>query len=225
MLSLLNSLFTQDAEWLDDDFNNNAEKALTPEPLAEAEPIICVLHSDCWNNNLLYRYGNDAERPLGVRIIDWQIIRLGHPVFDFLQFLYSSTSAELRAEHMPEFLDRYYNTLESALILLQCPIFEEHGYTRARFMEDVQKRMRFALYYSFIMLPAMNDTAFADVVEKGKNEDFAEGQDLPEMFDAEKYKDISSSDKILANKVLCEALVSTFNEVKSCIETCNVFVS
>lgn len=165
---------------------------------------------------MLYRY--EEERPVDVRVIDWQIIRLGHPAFDVLQFLYSSSSAELRAVHLPALLERYYDTLEKALSLLGCPILKEHDYTRARFCEDFKKRLRFALYYSFIMLPTIHDTTLADIVDQGKSEDFAPDQELPDMFDADKYKDISSLDKILANKVLCQVLGAALNEIKVLLE-------
>lgn len=119
--------------------------------------MICVLHNNCWNNNLLCRY--EEERPVDARMIGWQVLRLGHPVFDVLQFLYSPKSNESRAKHMHQFLNRYYDAFERALRLSGCPILEEHNYRRASFLQDVQKRLWFALYYSFIALPILCDTA------------------------------------------------------------------
>lgn len=206
------------AAWLESDFQNEAKKAVTPEQVADCEPLVCILHSDCWINNMLYKYDDDKKQVAEMRIIDWQIIRLGHPAIDVIHYLYTSTTTEIRTKNMPTFLNHYYDTLTEALGLLRCPIIEENNYSRRRFLKDVQQRIRYGLYYSFLVLPAMHDSSFADVVDDQKKKPLEEGDHSPEMFDIEKMKEFTSLEKILANKLLCNRLIATIDEVKYFLE-------
>lgn len=206
------------ADWVDNDFKTEARKAITPEKIADCEPLVGVLHSDCWINNMLYRYDGETKRVAEMRIIDWQIIRLGHPTIDLIHYLYTSTTADVRKKHMSTFLNHYYDTFTDALTSVRCPIIEESNYSRRRFLRDIQQRIRYGLYYSFMVLPAMHDTSFADAVDVDKKREIAEGEELPEMFDIEKIKDFSSLDKIIGNKPLCDRLIATVEEVKAFIE-------
>lgn len=211
------------ADWLDNDFKNEARKAISPEKIPNCEPFVSILHSDCWINNMLYRYDEETKRVVEMRIIDWQIIRLGHPAVDLIHYLYTSTMTDVRKRHMSTFLNHYYDTFADALTSLRCPVIEENNYSRRRFLRDIQQRIRYGLYYSFVVLPAMHDSSFADAVNVDKNRAIVEGEDLPEMFDLEKIKDFSSLDKTIGNKLLCDRLIATLEEVKGFIERRDYF--
>jgi len=71
-------------------------------------------------------------------MVDFQIVRIGHPLNDLLYFLYSSTRPELREEHLMGLLRLYFLTLKADLELLGYPL----DYSWNEFEEDYKKRSR-----------------------------------------------------------------------------------
>ena len=43
---------------------------------------------------MMYRYDNEGQ-VVEMKLVDWQITRLGHPVKDMIHFLFNSTSEKL----------------------------------------------------------------------------------------------------------------------------------
>ena len=195
---------------------------LPPEDVRKCGPLATILHGDCWNNNMMYR--TDDEGNVQMRLIDWQVTRLGHAVTDCLHFLFNSTSPEIRATHFYELMDCYFSTLCGALRKLGVDL-EQEGYTNKDFRQDIRKRLRWALFFCLMMMPGMLDKTMID--EAGNyNEDDAdrlktEGRkaedDLLEM--SEKWGKMIQADRIIANKLLSHRLVQTVLEVKKALES------
>lgn len=70
-------------------------------------------HGDCWLPNFMFNYENSS--PKSVKIIDFQLVRLGSCVLDFSFFLYSCTTDQLRKDHYEEMLQWYYGGVEHTL--------------------------------------------------------------------------------------------------------------
>lgn len=210
------------AGWLDKEFSENGQKALKPESSDACEPLLCILHADCWSNNLMYSYDEEGE-PADVCIVDWQITRIGHPATDILQYLFTSTTAETRKDHLKSLLNDYYSTLETSLKHLRCNILEEKQYDKERFLQDVNKRLRFGLFMSFVVLPAiLDDSVFKAIIasrnESASNESNLEKAPADNPFDVEEIKKHLSVDKMMSNELLFNRIVSTISEAKTLIE-------
>lgn len=63
-------------------------------------------HGDCWNNNMMFRNGNEE-----ICLLDWQVSRICSPALDLSYFLTSSTDRELRDRHLPALMRLYYDEL------------------------------------------------------------------------------------------------------------------
>lgn len=94
--------------------------------------IQCLVHGDLWNSNILLKYSeDDQETPTDVCFIDWQMTNWGMPVADLHYLLYSSTTYEVRKNHLDNLLKLYYDKF----IHLAGPI---QGYTFERFYQQFQ---------------------------------------------------------------------------------------
>ncbi|RZC42290.1 EcKinase, DUF1679, and/or APH domain containing protein [Asbolus verrucosus] len=73
-----------------------------------------ILHGDCWSNNMLFRYEDEGhdKKPTDIRLIDWQIIKVGSPVCDLSYCLYSGASKKV-FDNLNEYLKIYYDSFSS----------------------------------------------------------------------------------------------------------------
>ena len=124
-------------QWLKRDIQENLAEVLKLETLESAGEMACILHGDYWNNNFMFHYDANGL-PDALRMVDFQIVRIGHPLNDLLYFLYSSTRPELREEHLMGLLRLYFLTLKADLELLGYPL----DYSWNEFEEDYKKRSR-----------------------------------------------------------------------------------
>ncbi|XP_014273437.1 uncharacterized protein [Halyomorpha halys] len=53
-------------------------------------PNLVLTHGDSWYSNFLFKYQGDI--PISVAILDWQMCRVGSPLLDVSELLFSSTS-------------------------------------------------------------------------------------------------------------------------------------
>lgn len=134
-------------------------------------PLACILHGDFWNNNMLFRYeesqsaNNSAlnvcrkHRPVAVKMVDFQISRIGNPTSDVLYFLFSSTTSELRKRFLVEWLKLYYDVLTSDLKLLNVRVTD---YTFNSFMNDCYQRSVMWMLYGGMVLGMVLNTKVVD---------------------------------------------------------------
>lgn len=105
------------------------------ETVENSGPMACILHGDFWTNNFMLHY-DENDKPDGLRMIDFQVARLGHPLTDLLYFFYTSTTTELRNEQLIDLFRIYFDTLKNDLELLGVDLectFEE-------FLQEYKKR-------------------------------------------------------------------------------------
>ena len=110
-----------------------------PGTIENSGPLACVLHGDYWGNNMLFKYEDtdNPTKPTAVKMVDFQIARIGHPVTDLLYYFYTSTLPEVRKEHLTSWLSFYFNTLMMYLKKLEVEIA---NYTLDDFMADYKER-------------------------------------------------------------------------------------
>lgn len=162
------------------------------------------------NNNMMYRY-DDQDKVTEMKMVDWQLTRIGHPAADLIYFLFNSTSPETRKEHRTTLIDHYYATLSSTLIKLGIETI-----SRNEFYEQVRSRLFGGLVFATsILLAISDDKLIADFEEKDSqmaDEDKKTSLDMKEMMD--EMKDALKVDDFLKNKFLCDRLVAIVQEVK-----------
>lgn len=124
------------AEWLEDLYTRLPEMA-GHETAEECGPMACILHGDYWTNNFMFHY-DDAGKPDSLKMVDYQIARLGHPLNELLFFFYTSTTTEMRSEHMICLFHIYFDTLKKDLELLDVDL----EYSFEDFLQEYKKRSR-----------------------------------------------------------------------------------
>lgn len=78
-------------------FANETQYKLMCELVKPESEFSVPNHGDAWGPNFLYRCDSaDRSRTSDIRLLDFQLMRLGTPVLDMLFFLYSVTTAEER---------------------------------------------------------------------------------------------------------------------------------
>uniref|UniRef100_A0A182PJ90 CHK domain-containing protein n=1 Tax=Anopheles epiroticus TaxID=199890 RepID=A0A182PJ90_9DIPT len=80
-----------------------------------------VVHRDLWINNIMFKYGSaDAmcKEPIGCILIDFQLARYLPPCVDFLCALYILTDKDHRKAHIGQYVEYYFNSLQSKLAIL-----------------------------------------------------------------------------------------------------------
>ena len=196
------------AVWLEAQAKDIA-RIMAPEDVSKCGPLACLIHADCWNNNVMYR----KEQNVDMRLIDWQITRLGHSVTDCIHFLFTSASPELRANHFTQLMADYFDTLKKSLSQLDIHLDQER-YTEEDFRSDVKKRLRWGLFLSLMIFPVMLDTY--DQEEKKKLEDLGHKSDLFAYL-RDRRKEIFKIENMMKNQLLCHRISALVLEVKSAV--------
>lgn len=96
------------AQW--EDLYIRARKQLEP----SKEYCNVVVHSDLWSNNLMYKY-NDNGQPSQCMLVDFQSFRICPLATDILSFFYMNLDKTLREECFEEFIQSYYEEVQSVL--------------------------------------------------------------------------------------------------------------
>jgi len=126
-------------DWLTSIPETEIKRMFAPGTIENSGPLACVLHGDYWGNNMLFKYEDtdNPTKPTAVKMVDFQIARIGHPVTDLLYYFYTSTLPEVRKEHLTSWLSFYFNTLMMYLKKLEVEIA---NYTLDDFMADYKER-------------------------------------------------------------------------------------
>ncbi|XP_063227494.1 uncharacterized protein LOC134533775 [Bacillus rossius redtenbacheri] len=105
-------------------------------------------HGDAWKNNMMFRYDVDGKVS-DMTFVDFQFCYYGSPAIDLLFFLYSSTSSDVRRNHLDRLLEVYHSSLSKTLTRLgcvdQCP-------SLAEIHVELDKRRFFSLFSALFEL-------------------------------------------------------------------------
>ncbi|XP_047998704.1 uncharacterized protein LOC125236057 [Leguminivora glycinivorella] len=100
-----------------------------------------IQQGDCWNNNILFRLENGT--PVQNVMIDYQLSKEGSPAGDILYFLFNCTDHATRLKYYNEWIDYYYEIMESTL--------KKHGletstvFLKERLLADLKRYSRLAI--------------------------------------------------------------------------------
>lgn len=109
-------------------------------------------HGDCWLPNFMFNYGDDgATTPLSMKIIDFQLVRLGSCALDISFFLYSCTTEELRKHHYEDMLLWYYEGVEH--ILTQFKLDPNTVFPKSVLREEMKLFAKFGVGMAMESLP------------------------------------------------------------------------
>ncbi|KAK4001916.1 hypothetical protein OUZ56_003781 [Daphnia magna] len=194
-------------------------------------PLACVLHGDYWINNMLFKYEDEGEVnssapaiPVALKMIDFQISRIGHPISDILYFMYSSVAPETREKHMLVLLRYYFDTLTTDLRLLGVSLDD---YNWQDFLDDYKKRSQMWMLMGIVVLSAaLNKTAVNDLQEldaeeklkgpkpSGTDAEPVKGETGFSLELEETMKNMMATRKLSDNPILTDRLVKLISEVK-----------
>jgi hypothetical protein len=147
-------------EWLAELIQRLPEIILV-DTLESSGPLACILHGDYWINNMLFKYHDESHTqvgeesssiPLCLKMINFQVSRIGHPLSDVLYFFYTSTKPETREKHMLVLLRYYFGTLDANLLLLGVSLDD---YTWQDFLADYKKRSLMWMFMGVMVLSGL----------------------------------------------------------------------
>jgi len=137
-----------------------------------SERFKTICHGDCWTNNFLFRYSPEGEVQ-DCRLLDFQVARIGSPALDLNYFLFSSTSRDLRKEHLHQFFLEYYAQFASAMAAGGVSM----KFTFDELKEEYRAKHAFGLVMGMMVIPATL-IAKEDAIEF----DLKEGEDFEEKM-------------------------------------------
>ena len=137
----------------------------------------------------MYKHDENGK-PIEMKLVDWQITRLGHPGTDIAHFLFTSTNPQTLRNHLDELVNHYYDVLSSAMNKLGLGNYDRH-----LFLLEVKDRFRFGFFTALFVMFATLDSSTAKAM-KDKNVE----SKLEEVMD--EFKNDVDYEKVLANNTL-----------------------
>ena len=199
----------------------NVWQVMKPKDSDPCSHLTTFIHGDCWTNNMMYRTDQDGN--VQMRLIDWQITKLGHAVTDCLHFIFTSTTTDLRVKHFNQLMENYFITLHRALDKLGIRLDQE-GYHLKEFHQDIRKRLQYGLFCALLILPNHLDQGMVDDFTSYSQEDvtrMASDNSQDSNFLSElgkKWTSTFNTEKVVANKELSHRIVQTVLEVKTALQ-------
>lgn len=125
-----------------------------------------VGHGDCWLPNFMFNYEDtDPAHPIPKRMkmIDFQLVRLGSCALDISFFLYSCTTEQLRTDHYEDMLQWYYGGVEH--VLKQFSLDPSKVFPMSVLKDELKAFARFGVGMAMESLPLsiMSDDETADM--------------------------------------------------------------
>ncbi|KAL3277104.1 hypothetical protein HHI36_012462 [Cryptolaemus montrouzieri] len=94
-------------------YEENFDSVLSTPTEEEDKLVIC--HSDCWNNNFMFKYQDgDEETPSKLVLLDFQLSTLDTPVKDLVFNIYTTCDKSV-LDHLDLLLVTYYETLSTSI--------------------------------------------------------------------------------------------------------------
>ena len=146
-------------------FDNQFDAIFSFDDVRDGRKPISIVHGDYWINNMMFQYDAD-NRPVDIKMVDWQISKLAHPSRDVVYFLYSCSTSETRKNHLDHLLSHYFTTLTSSLQLLGVDPDEAGSYDD--FLDVMKDNFLWAMFISFLLLPLILDNTFANSLQDDK---------------------------------------------------------
>ncbi|KAI9561519.1 hypothetical protein GHT06_012478 [Daphnia sinensis] len=221
-------------EWLTE-MEGRLPEIITYDTKDNCGPLKCILHGDFWNNNMLFKYEDDGQHedetnvrssniPIALKMIDFQISRIGHPISDILYFMYSSAAPETREKHMLVLLRYYFDMLTTDLRLLGISIDD---YTWQDFVQDYKRRSLTWMFMGIVVLSfvlnkkvltKLDDLDAEERLKEPKPESDVEpekGASGMTLELEETMKNMMKSHKLSDNPTLSDRLLRLIVEVKA----------
>eukprot|EP00095_Tigriopus_kingsejongensis_P004595 maker-scaffold416_size178335-snap-gene-0.28 protein:Tk04595 transcript:maker-scaffold416_size178335-snap-gene-0.28-mRNA-1 annotation:"PREDICTED: uncharacterized protein LOC100203980" len=81
-------------------------------PTTLKSDLITLVHGDLWSNNMLFQTYKDGSAK-SVKIVDFQMFIVAHPLIDLGNFLFIGTDRKFREEYLDTLLESYFVILMS----------------------------------------------------------------------------------------------------------------
>lgn len=120
--------------------------------LKQREFFSTLTHGDLWTKNIMFSYSED--KPISVKFLDFQTCRYGSPALDINYFLYTSTTARVRDQHMDDFMRTYHRSLSRSLHQL--------GLNSAMNLSDLRREVEATSLYGFLAAHLILRDTFVD---------------------------------------------------------------
>ncbi|KAG8328848.1 hypothetical protein J6590_100286 [Homalodisca vitripennis] len=86
----------------------------------KSKALRTITQDDPWCTNMMFRY-DDSGRAAGIKILDFQCIKLNYPLLEFVMFLVSAANMEVREHRLNDLYKIYCDSLNGNLAELGCP--------------------------------------------------------------------------------------------------------
>ncbi|XP_072754270.1 uncharacterized protein [Anoplolepis gracilipes] len=156
------------------------EKTLQYTPrvtITPKEPWTTLVHNDFWVNNMMFKY-DKSDKPINMKIVDFQLTIYDYGVNDLIFFLISSSRKEVLDEHLEDMIDLYYDSFIKCLESLSV---NTDMFPKSEFMEQLNQCAPIKFKQCIMMVQVIQaargsvtettDTADKDVFKGGINDE------------------------------------------------------
>ncbi|KAJ8871989.1 hypothetical protein PR048_028329 [Dryococelus australis] len=111
-------------------------------------------HGDFGKHNVMYRHSEPSGDVEAIMLVDFQCCSYNSPVLDLHQFIFSSASEEVIANHIDTLLREYHAELTATLAALGAP--RELSITLTRLRDEFDSKMLYAFFYATCLCPLLS---------------------------------------------------------------------
>lgn len=115
----------------------------------KSEPFSAVCHGDCWINNVMYNYDDEAIKD--IRLIDWQMTRFGSVASEVMYYLFCCNDKSFRDQHQSDLLEIYYASMRDLLLRFKLDVSEFFPFEK--FTEQLKTFGKFAFAMAMFTMP------------------------------------------------------------------------